>query len=67
MNDNLQNCIGQDLLDFAQFLASQSNADELKREFDKAYQMARYEAKQASKEKGRWMKISECPRMSDGR
>lgn len=60
-------CTNQNLLDFAQFLASQPDADQLKREFDAAYHLARYEVKQASKKNGQWLKVSECPKMSEGR
>lgn len=56
--------VEKNILDFAQFLASQPNADLLKQDFDKAYHLARYEAKMKTKSQGRWMKISECPRMN---
>ncbi len=63
--DNLQINVTFNLLDFAQFLASQPNADELKRQFDKAYHLARYEVKLNEKCQKRWARVSECPEMRE--
>lgn len=60
----LEMALESNITNFAQFLARQNNADSLKQEFDKAYHLARYEAKLKAKCQGRWMRVSECPRMS---
>lgn len=64
MND-LQTTVTSNLLDFAQFLASQPNSAELKRQLDKAYHLARYEVKRREKCQGRWARVSECPEMRE--
>ena len=63
--DELQTTVTSNLLDFAQFLASQPNADELKRQFDAAYHLARYQVKLNEKCQKRWLKVSECKRMNE--
>ena len=65
MNTILTDTTHSNLFDFAQFLAQQAGADQLKREFDKAYCLERYRVKLAAMNREQWPRVSECPKVSD--